>query len=114
MQLLLTILLCFVLTNSVAQNKSIIEMVRENSGMELKIDELENYVAENINEKQQIAEFFYYWIGINVKYNREILEKNKTEDEQKKYSIGDEIHFTTTYMAVARLLNSKFIDKQFM
>lgn len=31
----------------------------------------------------------------------------------KKYSIGDKIYFKPNYMAVARLLNSKFIDKKF-
>ena len=86
MKNVLSIILCFVLANSFAQNKTIIEMVRENSGMELKINDLENYVVENINKKEQIAEFFYYWIGINIKYNREILEKNKTENEIENLS----------------------------
>ena len=38
---------------------------------------------------------------------------NTTIDGKKKYSIGDKIHFKPNYMAVARLLNSKFIDKKF-
>ena len=38
---------------------------------------------------------------------------NKTKDGEKKYSIGDKIAFKPNYMAVARLLNSKFIDKKF-
>ena len=38
---------------------------------------------------------------------------NITKDGVKKYSIGDKIHFKPNYMAVARLLNSKFIDKKF-
>uniref|UniRef100_UPI00404AF49C alanine racemase n=1 Tax=Flavobacterium sp. TaxID=239 RepID=UPI00404AF49C len=38
---------------------------------------------------------------------------NKTKDGKKKYSIGDKISFKPNYMAVARLLNSKFIDKKF-
>ena len=38
---------------------------------------------------------------------------NTTRDGKKKYSIGDKIHFKPNYMAVARLLNSKFIDKKF-
>jgi len=38
---------------------------------------------------------------------------NKTKDGEKKYSIGDKICFKPNYMAVARLLNSKFIDKKF-
>lgn len=38
---------------------------------------------------------------------------NKTADGKKKYNIGDKVHFKPNYMAVARLLNSKFIDKKF-
>jgi ornithine racemase len=38
---------------------------------------------------------------------------NLTKEGKKKYSIGDKIHFRPNYMAVARLLNSKFIDKQY-
>jgi predicted amino acid racemase len=38
---------------------------------------------------------------------------NTTKDGKKKYSIGDKIYFKPNYMAVARLLNSKFIDKKF-
>lgn len=38
---------------------------------------------------------------------------NTTKEGKKKYSVGDKIHFKPNYMAVARLLNSKFIDKKF-
>ncbi|OFZ11402.1 MAG: hypothetical protein A3D92_13430 [Bacteroidetes bacterium RIFCSPHIGHO2_02_FULL_44_7] len=41
------------------------------------------------------------------------LGLNKTTNGKKKYSIGDKIHFKPNYMAVARLLNSKFIGKTF-
>lgn len=40
--------------------------------------------------------------------------KNRTADGLKKYRVGDRIRFRTNYMAVARLLNSKFIDKHFL
>lgn len=42
------------------------------------------------------------------------IGSNKTEEGKKKYHVGDEIVFRTNYMAVARLLNSKFIDKRFV
>ena len=42
------------------------------------------------------------------------LGENKNKDGSKKYAIGDKISFKSNYMAVARLLNSKFIDKQFV
>ncbi|MEA2042289.1 MAG: alanine racemase [Bacteroidota bacterium] len=42
------------------------------------------------------------------------IGKNKTKDGEQKYHIGDVIKLTPNYMAVARLLNSKFIDKKFI
>jgi predicted amino acid racemase len=39
---------------------------------------------------------------------------NKKNAGEVKYKVGDEISFTPNYMAVARLLNSKFIDKKFI
>lgn len=39
------------------------------------------------------------------------LGENKKEDGSQKYKVGDKISFIPSYMAVARLLNSKFIDK---
>lgn len=41
------------------------------------------------------------------------IGKNKTAGGKKKYKIGDKLRFKPNYMAVARLLNSKFIDKIF-
>lgn len=41
------------------------------------------------------------------------LGLNQTEKGKKKYKLGDKIKFKPNYMAVARLLNSKFIDKRF-
>lgn len=42
------------------------------------------------------------------------IGENKTKDGKNKYKIGDKIRFTPNYMAVARLLNSKFIDKKYV
>lgn len=39
------------------------------------------------------------------------IGNNKTKSGKKKYKVGDKIKFKPNYMAVARLLNSKFIDK---
>ena len=41
------------------------------------------------------------------------IGKNKTKEGKKKYKIGDKIRFKPNYMAVARLLNSKFINKKY-
>ncbi|TYP99123.1 putative amino acid racemase [Tenacibaculum adriaticum] len=39
------------------------------------------------------------------------IGENKTASGAVKYKVGDKIKFTPNYMGVARLLNSKFIDK---
>jgi predicted amino acid racemase len=41
------------------------------------------------------------------------LGNNLNEKGEKKYSIGDKVWFKPNYMAVARLLNSKFIARKF-
>src|SRR5690606_3018418 len=41
------------------------------------------------------------------------LGKNENENGETRYKVGDTISFKPNYMAVARLLNSKFIDKKF-
>lgn len=42
------------------------------------------------------------------------LGTNKDNKGYKTYKVGDKIKFRLNYMAVARLLNSKFIEKKFM
>lgn len=42
------------------------------------------------------------------------LGNNPDSNKQGGYSVGDTITFKVNYMAVARLLNSKFIDKKFV
>ncbi len=42
------------------------------------------------------------------------LGSNKTADGKPKYKAGDKVEFKPNYMAVARLLNSKFIDKVYL
>lgn len=42
------------------------------------------------------------------------IGNNTTADGQKKYRVGDKIRFKPNYMAVARLLNSKFIEKKYV
>jgi ornithine racemase len=39
---------------------------------------------------------------------------NTGKDKKKKYRIGDSLLFNPSYMAVARLLNSKFIERKFI
>ena len=42
------------------------------------------------------------------------IGENRKEDGERRYKLGGTIRFQPNYMAVARLLNSKFIDKRFV
>lgn len=42
------------------------------------------------------------------------LGNNKNKGGSTKYKVGDKVSFKPNYMAVARLLNSKFIDKKYV
>lgn len=42
------------------------------------------------------------------------IGKNRDANNNKKYGVGTRICFKPSYMAVARLLNSKFIEKEFV
>lgn len=42
------------------------------------------------------------------------IGENKKTDGTQRFFTGDKIRFTCNYMAVARLLNSKFIDRRFV
>ena len=51
------------------------------------------------------------FVGITSDMTVVDLGKNKNKDGSIRYKAGDKINFTPNYMAVARLLNSKFIEK---
>ncbi len=54
------------------------------------------------------------FVGITSDMTVVDLGTNRTKDGKKRFSIGDKVRFKTNYMAVARLLNSKFIEKVFV
>lgn len=54
------------------------------------------------------------FVGVTSDMTVVDLGENKNKDGHPKYQVGDKIHFKPNYMAVARLLNSKFIDKEFI
>ncbi|MFI2742490.1 transglutaminase domain-containing protein [Zhouia sp. PK063] len=56
--------------------------------MNLDIWELTNYAKDNFKANEQIARFFYYWIGSNIKYDSNTLQGRKngsiSDEEVKK------------------------------
>lgn len=55
-----------------------------------------------------------HFVGITSDMMVVDIGKNLTVEGKTKYRVGDRVRFKTNYMAVARLLNSKFIDKRFL
>ncbi|MBN2663589.1 MAG: alanine racemase [Bacteroidales bacterium] len=65
---------------------------------------------QEIEQKDKDIKF----VGITSDMTVVDLGKNRTSDGKIKYKVGDKICFKPSYMGVARLLNSKFIDKKFI
>lgn len=53
-------------------------------------------------------------VGITSDMTVVDIGSNEDESGKKKYRVGDHIHLNPSYLAVARLLNSKFIEKNFV
>lgn len=54
------------------------------------------------------------FVGITSDMTVLDIKNNKTKDGKKRFKVGDKVKVSVNYMAVARLLNSKFIDKVFV
>lgn len=54
------------------------------------------------------------FVGITSDMTVVDIGDNKDENGKKKYNVGDSLCLKPSYIAVARLLNSKFIDKKFI
>ncbi len=67
----------------------------------------------DMNELELLDPSIQY-VGITSDMTVLDLGDNLTSDKKKKYRVGDKICFKPSYMAVARLLNSKFIEKKFV
>ncbi|MBN2891261.1 MAG: alanine racemase [Bacteroidales bacterium] len=65
---------------------------------------------EEIEVKDENIKF----VGITSDMTVVDIGNNRTADGKPKYKVGDKICFKPSYMGVARLLNSKFIDKIFV
>lgn len=65
---------------------------------------------QDIEAQDQDLEF----VGITSDMLVVDIGNNQTSSGQPRFKVGDKISFKPNYMAVARLLNSKFIDKVFV
>ncbi|WP_175454828.1 transglutaminase domain-containing protein [Lutibacter oricola] len=58
-----------------AQNQKILSLVEKTNDLNLDMWELTEFAEKNLNDKEQLARFFYYWIGSNIKYDNELYQK---------------------------------------
>jgi hypothetical protein len=64
------------LANSVtSQTESIKALVEKTNELNLDMWDLTEYAEMNIKDKNELAKFFYYWIGSNIQYDNEFFEK---------------------------------------
>ncbi len=69
----------FILINSVfSQNESIKTLVEKTNVLNLDIWELTEFAQRHLDDKEQLARFFYYWTSTNITYDHKSLNE-KTE-----------------------------------
>ena len=88
MQKIYIIILFFLFNYNFSQSKSGKEFAEKLSGKVFTINGIINYANANITDDYEKAKFFYYWIGLNVKYDHDLLNKMNKEDydSEKDYS----------------------------
>lgn len=57
------------------QDKTIKSLVEKTNDLNLDIWELTEFAEKHLKDKEQLARFFYYWIGSNIKYDYETFPK---------------------------------------
>jgi transglutaminase/protease-like cytokinesis protein 3 len=76
----LLIILFLIFTNYVSsQNKEIKLLVEKTEKLNLDMWELSEFAEKNLKNKNEIARFFYYWIGKNIEYDHEFFRKMRVE-----------------------------------
>jgi len=84
---ILTIFFLIFIHSVSSQNVSTKSLIEKSNELNLDMWDLAEYAQENIKDETQLAYFFYYWIGSNIKYDHEILNKYETQNiSHEKYA----------------------------
>ena len=77
---------------SFSQNVDIKSLVKKTNELNLDMWDLTTYAEKHIKDKEQLARFFYYWIGSNIEYDIETYQKivNGTIDNKKFWESQEE------------------------
>jgi hypothetical protein len=72
----LLIFILFFINFGFSQNQSIKTLVEKTKKLNLDMWELTTFAEKNIESKEELAKFFYYWIGSNIEYDYKTLQKS--------------------------------------
>ena len=94
---LITFFIFFFINSVFSQNESLKTLIEKTNELNLDMWDLTTFAEENIKDKEQLAKFFYYWIGSNIQYDEQIFLKTingkisnedfwKSQDESVVYN----------------------------
>lgn len=74
------------------QNETIKSLVEKTNDLNLDMWELTEYAEKHLKDKEELARFFYYWIGSNIQYDKEVYQKivNGTINNEKFWKSQEE------------------------
>ncbi len=72
----ITLLIFFFISSVFSQNESVKTLVEKTNELNLDMWDLTTFAEENIKDKEQLAKFFYYWIGSNIQYDDKTFSKS--------------------------------------
>lgn len=100
----LTTILILVFTTSISfsQNQKLTDLIKESTELKLDMWDLTTFAEERIKDKENIAKFFYYWIGTNIHYDYETLNRldNNSISNKEFWEKQDEVYVYTNRKAV--------------
>ncbi|QCE39917.1 transglutaminase domain-containing protein [Psychroserpens sp. NJDZ02] len=93
----ITFVSLFFINSVFSQNESIEALIEKTNELNLDMRDLTTFAEENIKDKEELAKFFYYWIGSNIQYDEETFLKTingeisnedfwKSQDESVVYN----------------------------
>lgn len=71
----ITFFLFFLVSSAFSQSESLRTLIEKSNELNLDMWELTTFAEKNIQDKETLAKFFYYWIGVNIQYDNETFSK---------------------------------------
>lgn len=71
----ITFFIFFFINSGFSQSESIKTLIEKSNELNLDMWDLTTFAEKNIKEKEELAKFFYYWIGTNIQYDNETFLK---------------------------------------